>query len=294
MIAILVVTMILAIVSITLLFIVYKDIRMLNEQMDYKNKTQSHFEICIQSDLSEMKELQKNLNNLYDTLEKNEESRQRKEKEMQTLISGISHDIRTPLTSIQGYLQLIKDTKDENEKKKYFETVEFRLESLKMILEDLFIHSKISDDEYQIAREEFEVYPLICKILASFYYEFTGQDITPIISFSDKRLLIKSNKELFIRMIQNLINNALQHGETYFEIKENDGMISFINDVSETKNMDIDRLFDRFYKADVSRHHESTGLGLSIVKKIAEINNWTVSALIKNDKLHIVIDTNKN
>lgn len=82
---------------------------------------------------------------------------------MQTLMSGISHDIRTPLTSMQGYLKLIEETSDEEEKKKYLDTIEYRLETLKTILEDLFLHSKINDSDYQIKKKNLKYIPLFVK-----------------------------------------------------------------------------------------------------------------------------------
>ena len=90
-------------------------------------------------------------------------------------------------------------------------------------------------------------------------------------------------------MIQNLINNALKHGDSYFEIKEENGSIYFINGVMNASKIEVDRLFDRFYKADDSRHSSSTGLGLSIVKKIVEIHNWNIGAMIKENQLEIKI-----
>ena len=137
--------------------------------------------------------------------------------------------------------------------------------------------------------KNFEIYPLICKILASFYYDFEEKKIVPVITFSNEHLIIHSNKELLTRMIQNLINNALKHGDSYFEIKEENGSIYFINGVMNASKIEVDRLFDRFYKADDSRHSSSTGLGLSIVKKIVEIHNWNIGAMIKENQLEIKI-----
>lgn len=289
MIAICIVLIIITIICVALFLMLYEDIRKLNEQIDYKNESGSHFEVFTQSDIPSIKELQKKINNLYQDNSKIEEKAFRKEKEMQTLMSGISHDIRTPLTSMQGYLKLIRETNDEIERHKYLEIIDFRLESLKSILEDLFIHSKLSDEEYHVEMKNFEIYPLICKILASFYYDFEKKKIVPIITFSNEHLIIHSNKELMTRMIQNLINNALKHGDSYFEIKEENGSIYFINGVMNAAKIEADRLFDRFYKADDSRHNSSTGLGLSIVKKIVEIHNWNIEAIIKENKLEIKI-----
>ena len=134
MIAICIGLSIITIICVALLLTLHEDIRKLNEQIDYKNESGSHFEVFTQSDIPSIKELQKKINNLYQDNSKIEEKAFRKEKEMQTLMSGISHDIRTPLTSMQGYLKLIRETNDEIEKHRYLEIIDFRLESLKSIL----------------------------------------------------------------------------------------------------------------------------------------------------------------
>lgn len=283
---------IITIISLSLLFILINDIKKINEQIDYKNEHESHFEISIQSNLKQIKYLQKKINSLYKKIQEIEELALKKEKEMQTLMSGISHDIRTPFTSMQGYLKLIEETSDEEEKKKYLDTIEYRLETLKTILEDLFLHSKINDSDYQIKKEEFEIYPLICKVLASFYYDFDLKNIEPVISFSNEHLLLNANQEMTMRILQNLVNNALKHGKNYFEIKEENGIISFINNIDDNKQLDLESIFDRFYKGDQARHQNSTGLGLSIVKKLVEIHNWSIKATLDNDILIITINTN--
>lgn len=283
--------MIALIISITLLFLFLQDIKKINQQIDYKNQTGSHFEVAIQSSLPAVKQLQNKINALYATIDQTKETSLHKEKEMQTMMSGISHDIRTPLTSMRGYLRLLEQTNNELEKQKYLQTIDFRLESLQSILEDLFIHSKINDSDYQLTMEDIEIYPLVCKILASFYYDFEKKNVEPIITFSNEHFILHSNKELFTRMVQNIINNALKHGDNYFEIKEINGTLIFVNNIKDQDNIDPKRLFDRFYKADLSRHNDSTGLGLSIVKNIVMLHNWKIEADLKENQLAIKINT---
>lgn len=283
--------MIALIISITLLFLFLQDIKKINRQIDYKNQTGSHFEVAIQSSLPAVKQLQNKINALYATIDQTKETSLHKEKEMQTMMSGISHDIRTPLTSMRGYLRLLEQTNNELEKQKYLQTIDFRLESLQSILEDLFIHSKINDSDYQLTMEDIEIYPLVCKILASFYYDFEKKNVEPIITFSNEHFILHSNKELFTRMVQNIINNALKHGDNYFEIKEINGTLIFVNNIKDQDNIDPKRLFDRFYKADLSRHNDSTGLGLSIVKNIVMLHNWKIEADLKENQLAIKINT---
>ncbi len=281
---------IITIICLTLLLSMLHDIKKINEQIDYKNQHESHFEIFTQSNQNQIKKLQNHLNALYEEIQAIQEQASKKEKEMQTLMSGISHDIRTPLTSMQGYLKLIDETKDEKEKKKYLKTIEYRLDTLKAILEDLFLHSKISDCDYKLQKENIEIYPLICKVMASFYYDFEEKGIEPVIHFSNEHLQILANQDMIIRMIQNLINNVLKHGKDSFEIREENGVIYFMNTIAQSDQIDVESLFDRFYKNDHARHSDSTGLGLSIVKEIVQKHNWKIDAIIEHDLLKIRID----
>ena len=131
---------------------------------------------------------------------------------------------------------------------------------------------------------------MLCKMLASFYYEFQKKNIEPVISFSNESLVVTGNQELVERLLQNLINNALKHGNDYIEISENHGIISFKNNLNDS--IEISKLFDRFYKGDKSRHRNSTGLGLSIVKEICIILHWNIEARQEGNDLIILINTN--
>ena len=131
---------------------------------------------------------------------------------------------------------------------------------------------------------------MICKILASHYKDFEERNIEPHIEFENKNLTVKGNTEIIIRIVQNLINNALKHGGNYFCICENGGKLCFKNNIIEGDNLEIDKLFDRFYKSDKSRHINSTGLGLSIVKEMVEVLGWNIKAYKKEEILSIEIN----
>lgn len=290
MILLCIVLSIISFISLSLFILQKVAIAKISKQIKYKKNTGSHFQIATSSDDKQIKELCYYINELYDGIDKIKSIASSKEQEMQILMSGISHDIRTPLTSIQGYLKLLKEENNKDVKEQYYEIIEYRLGSLKMILEDLFIHSKIVDEEYQVEMIEFKLYPMLCKMLASFYYEFQKKNIEPVISFSNESLVVTGNQELVERLLQNLINNALKHGNDYIEISENHGIISFKNNLNDS--IEISKLFDRFYKGDKSRHRNSTGLGLSIVKEICIILHWNIEARQEGNDLIILINTN--
>ena len=230
---------IISFISLSLFILQKAAIRNINKQIEYKKNTDSHFEITATSDNREIKELCCLVNYLYDDINKTKRVAFSKEREMQTLMSGISHDIRTPLTSIQGYFKLLKEETDKDVKEQYYNIIEYRLDT-----------------------------------------------------FSDTSLVVTGNQELVQRLLQNLINNALKHGKDYIEISENDGIVSFRNNLNDS--IEISKLFDRFYKGDKSRHKDSTGLGLSIVKEICLILHWEIEARQEDNDVIIQINTNNN
>lgn len=278
-----------AVIGITLLFLFYHDVKGLHKQLRYKQRSGSQFDVFIESSLPIMKQLQQDIQDIYQKNREIEEAALHKEKEMQTLLSGISHDIRTPLTSIQGYFRLMKETQDEAEKEGYLDIIHFRLRSLQSMLDNLFAYAKMQDEDYRINMEPVEVYPLLCKLLASFYYEFEKKQIEPVLSFSNEQLCVKADKELLLRLLHNLISNAWKHGASYFAIREEKGTIFFINEIQSSQALDTERLFDRFYKADDARRTTDSGLGLSIVKQIAELHHWKLEASQQKKKLQIAL-----
>lgn len=281
------------IICLILLFLLKKDIQSINKQIQYKNQTNSQIEITSTHSFKEIQQLKEEINHLYENNLKLREKTINKEKEMQTLISGMSHDMRTPLTSLQGYLDLLKEAQSEEERKKYTEIIEYRLSSLKTMLEDLFTHAKLNDSQFAIELQAISLYPILCKVLASFYPDFCDQQIEPQVSFENEKLQANGNEELFSRIVQNLISNALNHGTKSFEIHQKENQIIFSNQI-RNKEIDINKLFDRFYKADPSRHHISSGLGLSNVKEMANTMGWSVSASLDKDQLSIILNLDGN
>ena len=276
------------IISLTSFLLLKKDIQTIHRQITYKNECMSHFEIASSTSFQEIKELCKDINGLYEEISKHEEIALKKEREMQTLIAGMSHDMRTPLTSMQGYLDLLQESKQETERNKYIDVIRARLISLKNMLEDLFMHSKLNDDEFTIETSEIQIYPILCKVFASYYYDFEKKQIEPYIAFENEQLMVHANKEFVTRIFQNLIHNVLKYGNTSFSIIQKQNFMRFSNQVNE-ENLEVDKLFDRLYKGDPSRHHTSSGLGLANVKDMVEAMHWRVEAELKEDNLSIII-----
>lgn len=276
------------VMSLTALFLLKRDIKKLKSQVIYKNQTGSHFEIISFTGNKEIELLCKEINNIYDKIFINNKYILKKEREMQTLILGMSHDMRTPMTSMQGYLDLLKDVESKDERLDYIEIISFRLKSLKDMLEDLFTYAKLNNREFLVKLNEILIYPLLCKGLFSYYYDFEKKGIEPRIIFEDEQMIVNGNEELLNRIFQNLISNVLRHGNHDFSIKQVNNQIIFSNSIND-RNLEIDKIFDRFYKGKTSKYHTSSGLGLANVKEMVEKMGWNVTAYFEDNILSIVL-----
>lgn len=235
------------------------------------------------SDLNEL------IDNINETLEQSQEiqrTAKRKEDSLKEVITNLSHDIRTPLTSLDGYFQLLSQCETEEERAHYISIIQNRICSLKDLLEELFTYTKLQNETYELPLEAIDFGKCVYDTLFSFYNEFTEKGIEPAVNFCEERLFIMGNEEAARRTLQNILKNALEHGHSKILLtlrkQENQILFCCSNDVQTPEEIDIDQVFVRFYKADSARTHSSTGLGLSIAKSLTERMNGTIAAKIED------------
>ena len=223
-----------------------------------------------------------------------------KDKVLKETITNISHDIRTPLTSLNGYFQLLSESNDEAEKEKYMAIISTRINNLKNLLEDMFTYIKIQDHNYKIDKEECNLNKIVYDNLFSYYEDFKLKGIEPNIHIIEKPIILFSNPVYLDRIVNNLISNSLIHGKSHIGItlSQDQNSISFIveNDVENTEGIDLQNIFTRFYKKDKARTINSTGLGLTIVKELVESMGGEITASIHGDifKIEINLICNQN
>lgn len=211
-------------------------------------------------------------------------------REMKYTITCVSHDIRTPLTGAAGYLQLLENTSDAARQKEYISIIRRRMEDLEELLEELFLFSRLSNEEYRIECSETEPFPVLCDVLAGFYYKLTAAGMEPVVEFEEEERGIWGSQEALRRIFSNLLQNALRYGSGMLEIKRNKNKITFANCVRDPENLEADRLFDRFYRSDAARHAGGAGLGLASVKGLMEKMGGSAAASVKEGKLTIVLE----
>ncbi len=232
----------------------------------------------------EMRELSDIVNGVLIDCRKNRIKYHRKDKNIKETITGLSHDIRTPLTSLDGYFQLLEQAKDAEEKEHYDLIIQNRIRDLSDMLEELFTFAKLQNDVYEFESEECCINTILCDTLLGFYDDFTNAGITPDINIPDDSFISICSKSAMKRIFRNIIKNVLVHGSESFTVSlitENGlNRICFKNQCKDAEKIDVEHVFDRFYKADKARSEISTGLGLAIAKELTEKTGGTISASI--------------
>lgn len=210
-------------------------------------------------------------------------------------IISISHDIRTPLTSAKGYIQmLLKEKKADAEKQRaYMENIERRIDDVTDMLTQLFEYARIEADEFVFHMERLNLCNLMADTLSMFYEDFAGAGCEPVVRISGLPCYVCADRHGVKRILENLIRNALVHGTgDYFfslEKRKNTVEITVSNRTDSIKEEDMERIFDRFYTTDQSRTRKTTGLGLAIVKRFTEKMGGSVSARLQEDNFSVTV-----
>lgn len=213
----------------------------------------------------------------------------KEENKMISTITNLSHDLRTPITSILGYTQLLKKGLLTDKQTEYIKIIEERIKHLKELVDELYEYS-LTYDEKDINLEKADIKPLIEETLLLFYKDFTDKNFRVIVNLGEDKILKTTDISMLKRVFYNIVSNALKYGKDYFEIYYEDNKLFFKNNVSNIDYIDINKIFDRFFTVARARTSGSTGLGLSISKKIMEDLDGKIYAEIHNDILAITIE----
>ena len=247
----------------------------------------------------DIENLVQSINLIFDSRQKIVAEKNKNEEKIRESISNMSHDLRTPLTSIMGYLQMIKSEKSsEADKKEYMDIVEKRTKSLQQLISSFYDLSRMEGNEYNFNYKKVNLSSILCENIAVFYNDFRNNNIEPIIEIDENVKDIISDDGAINRIFSNLITNMIKHGESFVKItlrQENDVISTeFINKATRLTQENVDKLFDRFYTVDNSRSDKNTGLGLYITRIMVEKLGHSISSKIDNGYLIIEIIWKKN
>lgn len=210
------------------------------------------------------------------------------DRELKDAVTNISHDLRTPLTAICGYLELLKKEEQSDAVRRYLTIITERTEAMKALTEELFRYSVIASTSDSMELVPVNINHVLEESIAANYAALSNAGITPEISIPKEAVHRSLNRAALVRIFNNLITNAVRYsdGDLTIELRE-DARISFSNTAAELDEIQVGKLFDRFYTVESAR--QSTGLGLSIAKILTEQMGGEISANYAGNRLSILL-----
>lgn len=245
--------------------------------------------ITINTNDNDLKKLANNLNKSLKELRKLELEYKNGNKELKTSITNISHDLRTPLTAIRGYLDLMDNDNLSEKQIKYLNIIDSKVKDLTFLTEQLFDFSKTLDIHAEMKQESIVINDILEDSVASFYSLFKEHNITPNIDICREKVIRVLNENILKRIFENIISNAIKYSKQDFNIKlYNNGIIEFSNQADGLDQVSLEQLFDRYYT--VKSTKKSNGIGLSIAKQLVDLSGGKIEAKYKNNILKIKIE----
>lgn len=277
-----------AVLILTVILCAYRrQIKKICRQLAFMKGHRTNGRLTASLPFPEMNELIDSVNEVVDLSHEIERTVQKNEADLKETITNLSHDIRTPLTSMDGYFQLLVQSETEKERLHYIDVIQGRISVLKEMLEELFTYAKLQNEAYTLELSSLDFGKCVRDTVFSFYDEFQGKGIVPKISFCEKPIPILGNEEALHRTIQNIVKNAMEHGKTAISLELNcensEAVFRCFNDVQKPEKIDASKVFAQFYKADSARTHSSAGLGLFIAKGFVERMNGKIIAFLQEN-----------
>ena len=288
-----IILVVIAILGIGLSFYYRHQIKNVKSQISFLNQHETNMLITSDQKSGCVADLTDELNTLIEQTAALRKEIADSESHLKDTIINLSHDIRTPLTSMDGYFQLLLKSDDPEERQQYAAVISDRLSSLKEMLDELFTYAKLTNRAYEVELSPCAVNEILLSVLFSFYKDIKQRGIEPLVNVPEQDIFIQGNEPALRRIFQNILKNCIEHGNNQLSVRliNSSDMVQiyFENDYQMQEPIDANKVFDRFYKADGARSKTSTGLGLSIAKELVERLNGSITGNVKNDIFTITI-----
>lgn len=277
-----------------MLIFTWNEIRIITEQLKQISQQDTNQKIRLSYSNRVLIQLAEQINKLIEQKKASDIGYHNKELQQRREITNISHDLRTPLTSVIGYLQLcLDDNLEASQKKHYLNIVIMRAKCLHELITDFFELSRYEAGEDHLELQQVRLQDLLCELMAAYYGDFTKKGISPTILIDEKAPSVIGDERALRRIYQNLIQNVLKHGSDCVDIslsyQKEQVVTCFVNRAPDLTQEDTEHLFERTYTADKSRSSRNSGLGLSIVKTMTEKMGGSATASLSEGKLSITI-----
>ena len=273
-------------------FFLKKTLRDANKQLREINRNLKENRIVkISVPNKELEELLKDINDSLHIIREERIVYENREKAFRQQIESISHDLRTPLTSMLGYLRIMETEEVSAEVREDLGTVIRKAERLQELINQFYDFSRVTDLEYYVKLEDFEVTKALREALAEAYGELATRQLEVTTDIPESEVYVIANEKALQRVFQNLLQNAARYAKSKLsiavrEMKE-EVILSFTNDVEGIDENEMEHLFERFYTIEASRSSGSTGLGLTIAKELVEKMKGSMEAELEDGSLCI-------
>ena len=273
----------LALLIITIKYILYRrQVKDICRQIQFVSSNTTNHKVRTDLKDKEVVELAKLINDMCEEHNKKEISLLSKDRRLKETLTSVSHDIRTPLTSLKGYFELLMSEEDTEKKLQYADVMSERMDNLSDLLDELFTYTKLQNEDYKLDMEKHDMTKLVLDTIFSFYEIFKEKGYEPQLEIDEKTYKVMCNDVAVKRVISNVVKNALVHGmgdiKLAYGVEDKQLVFTCENSIPHPENMDITQVFDRFYKADKARNEKSTGLGLAIAKEMVEKMGGNIEA----------------
>ncbi|MDO4535363.1 MAG: sensor histidine kinase, partial [Clostridium perfringens] len=261
---------------------------------------QGNLSIEINEDLGVLNPLKEEVEKIQSGFKKAVEKEVKSEKMKTELISNVSHDLKTPLTSIITYVDLLKDDTLSNEKKKqYLDVLDRKSQSLQYLIEDLFEISKVNSKNISLNITNVDLVYLMKQTILELDHKIKERDLKIKTNFNKDKILCPLDSQRTFRIFENLITNiikySLESSRVYIDILERDKNIEITlkNIAKEEIDFNSKDIIERFVRGDKSRNAEGSGLGLAIAKSFVEVQGGTFHIVLDGDLFKVIIKFSK-
>lgn len=300
-----IISIILFVICMILIIKIYlnnKDIKKIGENLEEILTNDTNNLITVSTSNKQIKKVAGKLNTELKKLRKVKIQYENGSEELKRTITNISHDMRTPLTAISGYIELMENNieaeeannskskimRREENKQKYLKIIKRKTSELIELTEQLFKFSTTMDTLWKIDKENCCINEILEEILAEYYSIFKKKNIIPEINICNEMIYKNLNKNSLIRIFENILSNMIKYSDGNFKIKvERSGKIIFSNKAKKLDTTTVQKIFDRYFT--VENANNVTGVGLSIAKQLVEINEGNIIAKYMDKNLVIEV-----
>lgn len=270
------------------IFVMKNAIKEIEEKFDFIIESDTNNLITISTNDIDLKQLAKKINQNLKKIRELEIQYNQGNEELKRSITNISHDLRTPLTAIRGYLDLIEHKNLTEKQEGYLLFIDEKVKILTDLTEQLFNFSKSLDSYQDIKKQNVVLNSVLEETICASYDLFIQHNINPKIYISKEKIIKQIDENMLKRIFENIISNEIKYSDEFIEIKlTKSGKIIFRNQTKKLDKTTVEKIFDRYYTVENAK--KSTGIGLSIAKQLVELNNGIISANYDNGYLTIEI-----